>query len=61
MEKELAGKLTEHEEGFSFQYAPEYLRSGKAMPVSLTLLLQAEPFHSQVMFSFFGGLIPEGW
>lgn len=61
MEKELAGKLTEHEEGFSFQYAPEYLHSGKAMPVSLTLPLQAEPFHNQVMFPFFDGLIPEGW
>lgn len=61
MEKELAGQLTEHAEGFSFQYAPEYLISEKAAPVSLTLPLQEKAFHSQVMFSFFDGLIPEGW
>ena len=32
MEKEMAEKLTEHEEGFSFQYAPEYLHSGIFSP-----------------------------
>jgi serine/threonine-protein kinase HipA len=31
------------------------------MPVSLTLPLQTTPFNSNVLFSFFDGLIPEGW
>jgi len=29
--------------------------------VSLTLPLQEEPYHSDVLFPFFDGLIPEGW
>lgn len=61
MEKAFAGQLREHEEGFTFQYDPEYLRSEKAVPVSLTLPLQESPYESKVMFPFFDGLIPEGW
>lgn len=61
MEKAFAGQLREHEEGFTFKYDPEYLRSEKAVPVSLTLPLQESPYESNVMFPFFDGLIPEGW
>ena len=55
------GILTEDEEGYHFQYKKEYCQEPKAEPVSLTLPLQAEPFHTQMLFPFFDGLIPEGW
>lgn len=55
-----AGTLTEDEEGYHFQYEIEYLDNGN-QSVSLTLPMQAEPYHSLVLFSFFDGLIPEGW
>lgn len=61
MDQVFAGLLTEHEEGFTFQYDPAYLISENAMPVSLTLPLQEAPWTSTVMFPFFDGLIPEGW
>ena len=32
-----------------------------AAPVSLTLPLQESAYESKTMFSFFDGLIPEGW
>lgn len=60
MGNNLAGILTEDEEGYNFTYDEEYLKSGSE-PVSLTLPLQAEPFRSKTMLPFFDGLIPEGW
>ncbi len=57
----LAGILTEDEEGYHFMYTSEYLMTGNAVPVSLTLPLQEEAFHSEFLFPFFDGLIPEGW
>ena len=58
---ELAGVLRETEEGYSFAYDEAYLRAPNAAPVSLTLPLRAEPYTSKTLFSFFDGLIPEGW
>lgn len=55
-----AGILTEDEDGYHFQYDTHFLNSHNN-PVSLTLPLQKEPFHSMVLFPFFDGLIPEGW
>ena len=57
----LAGIVTEDENGYSFVYDEAYLSGDHPQPVSLTLPLQREPFHSNVLFSFFDGLIPEGW
>ena len=57
----LAGILTEDEEGYHFMYTSEYLMTGNAVPVSLTLPLQEEAFNSEFLFPFFDGLIPEGW
>jgi len=57
----LAGIIREDEDGFTFQYDPEYLAREDAQPVSLTLPLHKEPYVSQVIFPFFDGLIPEGW
>ena len=59
--KQLAGILTEDDEGFNFCYVTEYLQLDNARPVSLTLPLQSEPYKSMTLFPFFDGLIPEGW
>lgn len=59
--EDLAGTLTEGEDGYEFRYLPEYLAMPGAKPVSLTLPLRDRPFVSNVLFPFFDGLIPEGW
>ncbi len=56
-----AGKLEETDEGYSFQYDGAYLKSPQPCAVSLTLPLREEPYISKTLFSFFDGLIPEGW
>lgn len=56
-----AGLLCETDEGYSFQYEPEYLASEMPLAVSLTMPVQKESYRSNVLFSFFDGLIPEGW
>ncbi|MBQ6076370.1 MAG: HipA N-terminal domain-containing protein [Lachnospiraceae bacterium] len=54
------GLLEETDEGYRFQYDPDYLACGTS-PVSLTLPLTDKPFVSTTLFPFFDGLIPEGW
>jgi len=61
MHDQLAGWLSQDEDGYHFQYAPDYLQLTDAKPVSLTLPLQEIEFTGKVLFSFFDGLIPEGW
>ncbi len=61
MHNDLAGWLSQDEHGYHFQYAPDYLQSPEAKPISLTLPLQEAAFINNVLFSFFDGLIPEGW
>ncbi len=55
-----AGLLQEDEEGYSFTYEDSYF-AGSNKPVSLTLPLTKQVYHSHVLFPFFDGLIPEGW
>lgn len=57
----IAGILTEDAEGYSFAYDEDYVASGAARAISLTLPLSRAVYHSNVMFPFFDGLIPEGW
>lgn len=57
----LAGYLLETDDGYHFLYDTQYLNMKDAQPVSLTLPLQIESFKSKALFSFFDGLIPEGW
>lgn len=57
----LAGVLTENEGEYTFVYDTDYLQSDDAKAISLTMPLQKEAFVSPVLFSFFDGLIPEGW
>lgn len=61
MHDEVAGSLTQDENGYHFQYAQTYLKSKHPKPISLTLPLQEQAFTSSVLFPFFDGLIPEGW
>ena len=56
-----AGLLSEQDEGYVFQYNESYLDDPLSQAVSFTLPLQKEPFINKTMFSFFDGLIPEGW
>lgn len=56
-----AGILKETDEGYSFKYDTDYLKSEKPVAVSLTLPLQSEEYTSKILFPFFDGLIPEGW
>ncbi len=56
-----AGILAETDEGYSFQYDSDYLQNESASAVSLTLPLRSDVYTSKTLFSFFDGLIPEGW
>ena len=58
---QLAGLLTEDEDGYTFQYDTAYIKSSDAEPVSLTLPISEKPYTSLILFPFFDGLIPEGW
>jgi serine/threonine-protein kinase HipA len=57
----LAGRLVEDEEGYTFFYEVSYLNAQNTEPISLTLPLSDKPYKNQVLFPFFDGLIPEGW
>ncbi len=57
----LAGVITENEDGYAFQYNDDYLNSLFSKPISLTLPIQKQVFQSKTLFPFFDGLIPEGW
>ncbi|MFB0946283.1 MAG: serine/threonine-protein kinase HipA [Spirosomataceae bacterium] len=61
LHNEMAGWLTQDENGYHFQYSPTYLQSKQLQPVSLTLPVREQAYTSSVLFSFFDGLIPEGW
>jgi serine/threonine-protein kinase HipA len=61
IEDQLAGWLTQDEQGYRFQYDQTYAAQPHARPVSLTLPLRDAPYSSNVLFPFFDGLIPEGW
>ena len=58
---QLAGVLTENDEGYEFHYLLEYLSSETAKAVSLTMPLQEEAYANPILFPLFEGLIPEGW
>jgi len=56
----LAGLLSETEKGYRFIYDSNYLKKG-GKPISVSLPLRPEPFEAEILFSFFEGLLPEGW
>ncbi|MCI6948910.1 MAG: HipA N-terminal domain-containing protein [Oribacterium sp.] len=56
-----AGVLSETDSGYTFSYDRAYMLRADATAVSLTLPMREEPYRSSTLFSFFDGLIPEGW
>lgn len=61
MHDKKAGWLTQDDNGYHFVYDKQYLKSISPEAVSLTLPIREEPYTDKVLFSFFDGLIPEGW
>ena len=57
----LAGLIAESDGAYRFQYDAVYLQTPAAKPISLTLPLQTEAYTAPQLFSFFDGLIPQGW
>jgi serine/threonine-protein kinase HipA len=56
-----AGIIEEYEGGYRFIYDETYRTNIHSQPVSLTLPLDQQRYESPTLFSFFDGLIPEGW
>lgn len=56
-----AGVLTKTSAGYEFVYDPAYLADPAAQPISLSMPLRDEKYESSRLFSFFDGLLPEGW
>jgi len=57
----LAGLIIESDTGYKFIYDTDYLADHSAKPISLTMPLRKQAYHSTTLFAFFDGLIPEGW
>ena len=58
----LAGILTETNEGhFIFQYDEQYVNDHPDQFLTFTMPVIKYPYHDKHLFSFFEGLIPEGW
>jgi HipA-like protein len=56
----MAGTLERLPEGYRFEYLHDYLLTAHLPSISLTLPKRIEPFESNVLFSFFFGLLAEG-
>jgi HipA-like protein len=55
----LAGILTRTEQGFSFEYQPDYLQSNFPA-ISFSFPKTNKPYFSEKLFPFFSGLLAEG-
>ncbi len=56
-----AGILRETGSGYEFRYDPVYLGNPGSQAISLSLPLRSAMYESPRLFSFFDGLLPEGW
>ncbi|WP_395046351.1 HipA N-terminal domain-containing protein [Flavobacterium sp.] len=58
----LAGILTETDEGeYIFQYEEKYVNKHIKESITLTMPVSTKAYTDKRLFSFFEGLIPEGW
>lgn len=58
----LAGVITETDDGdYIFQYESLYVKHHAREFISFSMPVRETPFTSGRLFSFFEGLIPEGW
>lgn len=57
-----AGILTEEVPGrnYTFTYDKLYLADSSHEPISLTMPMREEPYHSKYLFPFFTNMLPEG-
>ena len=59
---DLAGHLTETDDGeYVFQYTTDYVKKHPNHFLTFTMPVRATPYEDNRLFSFFEGLIPEGW
>ncbi|MBK8701940.1 MAG: HipA N-terminal domain-containing protein [Saprospiraceae bacterium] len=57
-----AGTLTETNDGdYIFQYDPQYVNDHPKDFITFTMPVGLQPYTDNRLFSFFEGLIPEGW
>jgi len=56
---EKAGIIEEIEGGYRFTYDSEFIKKNK--PISVSLPMTKQIYESTNLFSFFLGLLPEGW
>lgn len=62
LHNKLIGNITESSDGeYVLEYTDEYISSGDAEEMSLTLPKNEKKYHQAQLHSFFDGLIPEGW
>ena len=58
----LAGVITETNEGeYVFQYYEKYVKEHPTEFITFTMPVTTNPYIEKRLFSFFEGLIPEGW
>jgi serine/threonine-protein kinase HipA len=57
-----AGILTEDDNGeYIFEYDQQYVKNYPKQFITFNMPVSATPYKSKRLFSFFDGLIPEGW
>ena len=58
----LAGILTETDDGeYTFEYDEKYVMEHPKEGITLTMPVRSNTYTEKRLFSFFEGLIPEGW
>lgn len=57
--QDLAGLIEETDSGYRFTYEDEFIKKGIA--ISFSLPIKNKVHESEELFSFFEGLLPEGW
>lgn len=58
----LAGIISESDEGeFVFRYDDKYVKEHPYEFITFTMPVIANPYTDMRLFSFFDGLVPEGW
>lgn len=58
----LAGMITETDEGeYIFQYDEQFVNEHPGNFITFSMPVRLKPYTEKRLFSFFEGLIPEGW
>ena len=60
--EDFVGYLTETDDGeYVFAYEDDYVQNHENQFLTFTMPVRREPYKDKRLFSFFEGLIPEGW